>query len=113
MWITSPDTFVSIAYQPEWCAPDELVVRARRREDLAAFDVPEFQVIETSEADYPFRANVKRIDIALELSARVMGLDYRNMKAQVTDESRHTAYEVCWGALLDLEETDGYLRLFG
>ena len=110
MWLIAPDTFVSIVHQPEWCGPDELVVRARRRADLYAFGVPDADVIHTPNADYPYRANVARDDVAQELAVRAYQLAYGNMKAQVGGHVRHTAYGRCWLALRALEDDDARPR---
>jgi hypothetical protein len=53
-------------------------------------------VVITPEADYRYRARVPRTLVAEKIASQVVGINYTNFKASVTDESRQMAYLQVW-----------------
>lgn len=93
MWICLNNAFLSVV--SKGCAPDELLVRARRPGDINKV-FPEAIVTEKIGTDYQFRAIVKREDIALALANEVFSIDYSNFKNSVRDNKLHDAYAAFW-----------------
>lgn len=96
MWICANDGFVSIVQVHD--KPDMLLVRARRREHLAAFigtNSPS-PVEVTPGRDYRFRAVLPRSAVAEILAGRVLGIDYGNFKDSVKDARLHRMYSTWW-----------------
>lgn len=85
MWVFTPDGLVSIvAHRDE---PDSLLVRARARSHLVSFlrNLPTKQrgtIRRTPEADYPYRATMKRKAVADVLAKLALALDYPNFKSE-------------------------------
>lgn len=105
MWICLNDAFLSIVDKD--CEPNQLMVRARRREHiLAAF--PDAEVSECATSDYQFRAAVDRNDVAAMLVERVMAIDYSNFKDSVEDDPLHNAYQRCWHAMAAIQPKPPY-----
>lgn len=98
MWVFLNDSFLSIvAHRTK---PDKLLVRARIKGDIeAAF--PGAKVKVTPDADYRYRAEVLRSEVARVLVERVESIRYDNFKATVRDEHRHAAYLRVWSAMAD------------
>jgi hypothetical protein len=96
MWICLSDGFVSIVQVHD--DPDRLLVRARKREHLEAFD-PEFasKIEESPFRDYRFRIRVRRTVVADVLTRRVFGLQYSNFKDSVEDKDLKRMYTRWWG----------------
>lgn len=105
MWLCMNDAFLSIVDKD--CAPDELLVRARRDGDIERV-FPEAKVEVTLGNDYRCRARVKRADIAAAITQRVMDLDYSNFKGSVRDDKLHHAYMDVWSAIGKLQPGGPY-----
>lgn len=110
MWIATDFGFFSIVEKP-WDKPNGLLtVRTRVRGDLVTFlqraHLTYDRIVEDQDADYRFRAQVPRADVALVLVDTVTGLDYDNFKARVGKAQggkRAMLYARVWGVLLDLD----------
>jgi len=101
MWIYLNDAFLSIVAHRD--DPGILLVRARRQGDIErAFPAAAVKV--TGAADYRFRAELPRQDVADALAAAVAGIGYPNFKASVAERDRHQAYLRCWAAMSDWQE---------
>lgn len=105
MWVCFNDCFLSIVDKD--CAPDELLVRARRDGDIQRV-FPDAKVVKTLGNDYRCRARVKREDVARALMRRVMGIDYPNFKGSTTDKPLHDAYMGVWSAVGRLQPGGPY-----
>ena len=103
MWIFTTDGFYSVV-QDGFCKPDEVVVRARIRQDLENildnFE-PEVEIIEIQAADYRYRMIVPKQLWARYLMNSVKKINYSNFKNQLDhgDDKRHQAYFRCWAAM--------------
>lgn len=100
MWLCLPDSFLSIVHKD--CAPDELLVRARRKGDIERV-FPDARVTQSAMTDYRFRARVKRTVVADALLSHAMTLDYPNFKNEVSDDRLYNAYSAVWGVMYRLQ----------
>lgn len=100
MWLCLNDSFLSIVRKD--CAPDELLVRARRRGDITKV-FSGAKVKQSGRTDYRFRAVVKVADVTAAFAREVSRIDYDNFKDSVRDQKLHDAYLRVWMALADLQ----------
>jgi hypothetical protein len=105
MWVMLNNAFFSIVSKD--CAPDELMVRARRPGDIEKV-FPEAKVTEFTASDYHYRAAIKRTRIAYVLTNLVQEIDYSNFKNTVRDKPLHDAYLRVWNAMADLQPQEPY-----
>lgn len=114
MWLFSKQGFVSIV-KDRYCEEDEVVIRARKREDLeAVLDMMETErpgIIELPHTDYRYRTIVKQRDFALAVAHIAMEIQYPNFKSAAcppgSDMKRTIAYHQCWDVLRKLQEGEG------
>ena len=108
MWIATDFGFFSIVEKPWDQAQGTLTVRARVRGDLVNFmrlagmSTP---IADDAQADYPYRIQVPKAEVATVLGQAVVAIDYDNFKARVGKSQggrRATIYARVWGVLLDL-----------
>lgn len=84
MWLFTPIGFFSIVKKQ---GDTHLTVRARVAADLDNLRtrVPELSAtVPTPALDYPFRATVPAVDLAIGLGELVQSIDYDNFKLEVT-----------------------------
>lgn len=85
MWICTLNGFYSIV--KDMRAEGSLLVRARAREHLEAFcteaSVRSSSIIETPDADYPYRIAVARVVVMAWVTKQTQQLDYTNFKSAV------------------------------
>lgn len=105
MWLCLNDAFLSIVSKD--CARDELLVRARRRGDIERI-FPDASVSELDNADYLFRARIKKTAIVQAMTQEVHRITYGNFKSSVEDDELHDAYMAVWTAMSKLQETPPY-----
>lgn len=98
MWIAYSDGWLSIVAHRD--KPNHLLVRGRRREHLETL-FPNVQVYVDEDADYAYRADVTRDDVANTLSEYVMDIEYDNFKNSVRDSELHHAYNALWNIMWD------------
>lgn len=119
MWLHTDRAFVSIVAHRDY---DHLVlIRARTRDDLLRFGVPEHAVCPNPEADYTWRATMPKVWLATRLADIATGIDYPDVKSAVKREVGPDRYDTLldvWGTLhrLHAEEpdelvTEAYARL--
>lgn len=103
MWITLNKGFFSIVANNH--RPGELLVRARRAEDIVRiFTLPPQ---ETPERDYPFRVSLPRKQVAEVIGAQVLAVDYGNFKDSIDDDVLHDACMRVWS---DMRRIDARYR---
>ena len=100
MWLCSRDSFLSIV--SKGCAPTELLVRARRKNDIEKV-FPSATVTRNTGTDYLYRAVIPRGAVKQALAAMVDQIDYPNFKDSVEDRSLHAAYVSVWCAMAGLQ----------
>lgn len=105
MWICLSDSFLSIVDKD--CAPDELLVRARRDGDIERV-FPDAVVTVSFDTDYRCRARVKRAAVADALAQRALGINYDNFKGSTRDNALHSAYMGVWSSLGRLQPGGPY-----
>ena len=98
MWIGHSDGWLSIISHRD--KPNHLLVRGRKREHLEIM-FPSAEVYVDEHADYPYRADVTRADVANTLGDYVMGIEYDNFKNSVEDTELHHAYNALWNIMWD------------
>lgn len=96
MWIALPDAFLSIVAHRD--KPSVLLVRARIEGDIER-TFPGARVEVTPTADYLYRAEVRRVEVARVLAELVKRIDYPNFKDAVADDDRHAAYFEVWSTM--------------
>ena len=101
MWIFLSDAFVSVVAHRS--KKDSLLVRARRKGDLARLLGAETQVDVTNDADYLYRATVSRAEIGNLIADRVKAIDYDNFKDSIDNEAYHDACLEVWTVMRDLQ----------
>lgn len=107
MWVCLNNAFLSIVHKD--CAPDELLVRARRPGDIERV-FPDAEVTDSWGTDYQFRAIVKREQVADAMISLAMTVDYSNFKNSVRDDKLHDAYSRFWHEHARLQPRRPYTR---
>jgi hypothetical protein len=100
MWLMLSDCFYSIVAKD--CAPNELLVRARRAGDIEKV-FPDAKVTRNTKSDYLYRAVLPRDVVKEALAAMIDRIDYPNFKDSVEDSSLHAAYAGVWHAMAGLQ----------
>ena len=108
MWILTTQGFYSVVAHRD--DPDELLVRARTREDIEALreQIPGIEPFEDRTADYRHRAVVSRADWTAAFAQLVVDIDYDNFKNAVAERQspeRAALYGVLWGELRRLQRS--------
>ncbi len=99
MWVFVPGGFASIVAHRD--RPGQLLVRARRREDLERFYAGALMptVHELAEADYRFRVVDERRSVANLAARHVQSIDYDNFKAHPANQPREGMLLRVWIAV--------------
>lgn len=107
MWMCFKDGFLSIVAKD--CAPDELLVRARRADHIKA-TFPDAEIVERVDGctDYQFRAVIKRDVIKEKMAAMIDNYSADNFKNSVKDHDLHSAYNQVWHVMSRLQPVAPY-----
>lgn len=95
MWIYLNDAMLSIVADRKLGVPDALLVRARRPGDIEKV-FRGVTVEHTPANDYPYRAKIRRYQVASAIAERIAEIDYPNFKNSVSDDERHDIYAEVW-----------------
>lgn len=98
MWIFTSNSFLSIVAHTD--KPDTLLVRSRLPGDIEAL-FPDARVFELADADYRYRAEIPRNQVAEALADSVRSLDYPNFKNSLSGTKRKSAAAKVWQALAE------------
>lgn len=93
MWIAHNEGWLSIVSHRD--RPDHLLVRARKAVHIESL-FPEEVIYTNFKADYPYRADIRREDVATTLGNLLMDIQYDNFKNSVTDVDLQDAYISVW-----------------
>lgn len=93
MWIALTEGWLSIVAHRD--KPDHLLVRARNPKHITRTFGKEAMYI-IADADYPFRADVPREDVARFLVRRLEHMAYDNFKNTINDDRYHDAALDVW-----------------
>jgi len=96
MWIMTNKGMLSLVEHRDH--PGILIVRSRDRQALEAH-FPDYEPIETRQADYRWRVMLPKAQVAMAVANLVTGIDYPNFKSSVQDQALHDAYLGCWGVM--------------
>lgn len=96
MWIMTTKAFVSIVEHRDDVGL--LLVRARAKRDIHEL-IPDADVWEDEEADYRYRAEVRREIVMARIAEAVGAIDYPNFKDAVPSKERHDAYLQIWSIM--------------
>ena len=96
MWVCLNTGFVSIVEHP--MHSDLVMVRGRRKEDVAALVKDEYFIEQTDARDYRFRAIAPKAKVARMVSDAVESIDYGNFKDSVEDDNLHKFYAEVWSS---------------
>ncbi len=106
MWLLTQVGFFSVVQ----CRDDaaRVMIRARVKTDLRALMKAtrvRAPIVETLQADYPYRIIVRRSDLQLITHALCGALDYTNFKDRIgaSDRERERLYHEVWALLRQLE----------
>jgi hypothetical protein len=110
MWLLTTQGFYSVVAHRD--DPDQLLVRARTREDIEALreQIPGIESFVDRSADYRHRAIVSRAEWVAALAQLVADLDYDNCKSAVAERQgpeRAALYGVLWRELRRLQRSGG------
>lgn len=100
MWIMLYDCFFSIVSKD--CAPDELMVRARRPGDIEKV-FKGYTAKEYTQSDYHFRCAIPKSVVKEAIMTEIEDIDYDNFKNQVKDGPLHRAYLDVWTSMARLQ----------
>lgn len=93
MWVALTEGWLSIVAHRD--KPDHLLVRARNPKHIRrAF--PDEEMYTNADADYPFRADVLREDVARFLVRRLELMTYDNFKNTIKEDAYHDAALDVW-----------------
>ena len=106
MWIMLNDAFFSIVNKD--CPPGQLLVRARRPQDIEKVFGRSVRVERDTDADYLFRARIAKSDIAEVFEREVNRIDYGNFKDSVMSKDLHDAYMRVWTAMAGVQDPPPY-----
>lgn len=105
MWLMTTDGFFSAVQDRD--EPGSVLVRARVRGDLEQLaETLDTTVLETPDADYPFRVRVSKADWGGYVASCAEGIDYDNFKNAVGARQGHDRADVyldIWSALRRLQ----------
>ena len=103
MWIALNNSFLSIVQNRN--DSSELLVRARVKGDIERV-FPEAKTFEDLNADYRYRALIKRDLMAKAVASQVSEINYDNFKNSIPKDEyqRHGAYLNVWGNLRTLQD---------
>src|SRR5690606_16585105 len=104
MWIFFPNAMLSIVAHRD--KPDTLLVRARFKGDIErVFGWAGVKVQRTPRADYLYRAEVRRQDVATALNDAAWRLEYTNVKGAIPDgdHRRSRAMHDIWQVMFDAQ----------
>ena len=105
MWLCMNDSFLSIVEKD--CGAGEFVVGGGGDGEIERV-FPNATVEVTLGNDYRCRARVKRADVAVAISGRVMDIGYSNFKGSTRDDELHDAYMGAWHAFGKLQPGGPY-----
>ena len=103
MWLFTSKSFLSVVADKENPKGDRLLVRSRIAGDIEEV-FPDANVMETSNADYRFRAWVSREKVNKAISEYVQNLNYINFKNSVEDQARIRPLMRVWSTMYEHQE---------
>ena len=113
MWLVTTFGYFSIVQKHSDRDTDTLTVRCRVRQDMELLKqkyLPNLGPIQArGGADYPYRAKVRRADLADAFRQAIMDLSYSNFKAEVAlqlGHRREDLYTDVWMSLRALQSVD-------
>ena len=120
MWLVTTFGFYSVVRKPWDRERQTLTVRARDRQDLETLRakyLPSLgEVVEDESADYRFRAQAPREDVAKAFADAIIDIDYDNFKNAITQRmgwARERIYHDAWRAFLAIQERKASPRSAG
>jgi len=103
MWLFTSKSFLSVVADKENPKGDRLLVRSRIAGDIEEV-FPDANVMETSNADYRFRAWVSREKVNKAISEYIQNLNYINFKNSVEDRARIRPLMRVWSTMYEHQE---------
>lgn len=100
MWIFTSHGFISAVQHRDYS--DVLIVRARRREHLEAVIVGH-PIEQTDQADYRYRTQITKTDLAEVIGKAIHGIEYDNFKNSIPDNEYHDACSGVWSVMHRLQ----------
>ena len=101
MWIFTSNGMISIVRHR--AKPQMFMVRARQPEVLKKL-FPEFEIEETPEADYRYRAIITQSDMIELITDELEDLQYDNFKNSIVDHDYHNACSKVWGVMYNYQQ---------
>ena len=102
MWVVLNKSFLSIVKNRN--NNEELLVRSRVNGDIEKV-FKDANVFEDLNADYRYRAYIKRSEVAKTISEELLNINYDNFKNSVSkdDKNRLNAYMNVWSSLYKMQ----------
>ena len=101
MWVALSEGWLSIVAHRD--KPDHLLVRARNPKHIQR-PFPNEVMYTNADADYPFRADVPREDVARFLVSRLETMTYDNFKHTIDEDAYHDAALDVWRTMYQYGE---------
>ena len=98
MWIGHNKGWVSIVAHRD--KPEYLLVRARKSEHITEI-WENADVYENENADYRYRADILRQEVARNLGYNIVDIQYTNFKNSVKERKLAGAYHDIWNVMFD------------
>jgi len=93
MWLALSNGWLSIVAHRD--KPDYLLVRARNENHIESY-FPDADIYILADADYPYRADVSRLDVGITIGRYIHEIQYDNYKNSVNEEELHDALISVW-----------------
>ena len=120
MWLVTTFGFYSVVQKPWDRGSQTLTVRARARQDLESLRAKYLptlgEIAEDESADYRFRAQAPREDVAKAIAEAIADIDYDNFKDAISERmgwARERIYHDAWRAFLAIQPRKGSPRSAG
>lgn len=101
MWIFAKQGFISVVVDRNNI--NNCIVRARFIGHIKAI-FPKARVKETPEADYRFRATIKKEEVSRVVSEAVNNIDYTNFKNSLEEAKYHRACSTVWHDMYRIQD---------
>jgi len=102
MWIFTNSGFLSVVAHRD--NKEVLLVRARRAGEIESI-FPKAETFKMESADYHYRAEIKRDEVAQVMAEQIQNIEYDNFKSSVNDNKRHDAYMGVWSVMYAYQAT--------
>lgn len=104
MWIFKNNSFFSAVENRD--DKTQLMIRARRKQDLINAFGDDIDIIQLRNADYKYRIIIDKKTASQIIAESIMNIDYDNFKNSISkkESDRHSAYCRVWSDMYSFQE---------